>query len=394
MIQKPQHYDSIIIGGGLVGLTSALALAAKGLSVAIVERRGFKDISAATSDGRASAIARGSELFLESLGVWRDLKPYAGKMHDIRVSDSQSKCFLHYDHTLVGDAPVGSMVENHVMLKTLVKHAEDSANITLYDHTNYTETHRHNTHVEVMLEGGKVLSAQLLIAADGRYSSLREQAGIKVLEHRYRQCGIVCNVEHKKPHDTIAQERFLPSGPFAVLPLKNPHHSSLVWTEKEHLTPTYMAMDDAAFNEQIHKRFGGFLGEVKTISKRFSYPLHLMLAERYTDQRLILIGDAAHGIHPLAGQGFNLGIRDCEKLSELLHKPHQNGLDIGVSSVVSDYNDLRYFDALSLVAITHGLNSLFCSDALPVKLARRLGMASLEQIPTVKAFLMRHAMGL
>lgn len=392
--ERTAHYDIVIIGGGLVGLTAANALAHSGLSIAVVERHSFEKIAAAASDGRASAIAQGSYLFFDEIDIWQDIEPHAGPMLDIRVSDGDSKLFLHYDHKLVGDAPVGYMVENHIMLKTLIQHAKAAPNITLYDECNYQNITFAGDHVTVTLSNEQILLSRLCVAADGRGSKVRQLAGLSYTAHNYHQCGIVCNVHHEKPHRSVAQERFLPSGPFAILPLKDPNQSSLVWTEKERLAPTFMKMDDKAFNEQLYKRFGGYLGDVKVISKRFSYPLNIILSERYTSNRLILVGDAAHGIHPLAGQGFNLGIRDCDKLYQLIMKQAKLGLDIADPSLLAQYNDLRFSDALSLAAITHSLNLLFCSNSPLAKLARRTGMATLNHFPSVKRFFMKHAMGM
>jgi 2-octaprenyl-6-methoxyphenol hydroxylase len=388
------HTDIAIIGGGLVGLTTACALAHSGMRITVVEGRPLETVQSAQSDGRSSAIAYGSYRFLKDIGVWDTLEYKAEPILDIRVSDSDSRLFLHYDHRLVGDEPMGYMVENHDMLKALVAKLQTFPNVTVLSPVSWEDICYKPHATNITLNNGQTLSARLLMAADGRFSKIREHANIDITKHYYQQHGIVCTVEHDKPHHGIAQERFLPSGPFAILPLANPHQSSLVWTEKDHLAPTYMAMNDDDFNAQIYHRFGGYLGQVKTISKRFSYPLTLVLAKHYTKGRLLLIGDAAHGIHPLAGQGFNLGIRDCEKIVPLLTHQYQLGLDLGDTSILSGYEQQRHFDAMSLTAITHGLNHLFCSKLLPVKLARRAGMAALNKAPAIKKFFMEHAMGM
>lgn len=395
MAKKEVKYcDIVIIGGGLVGLTAACAIADLGLEVVIVEHKDLSKIKSKESDGRSSAIAYGSYIFLKEIGVWDHLKNKAGPMLEIRVSDGDSHMFLHYDHKLVGEDPVGYMVENHDILKALVAKCNEYDNIAIYENTSYSNINYGKDFVKISLNSGSVLSARLLIGADGRQSKIRENAGIGISVHEYKQCGIVCNVKHEKPHRNIAQERFLPSGPFAILPLKDQNKSSLVWTEKKHLTPTYINMSDEDFNEQLYKRFGGYLGKVSIIGKRFSYPLTLVLAEKYTANRLVLLGDAAHGIHPLAGQGFNLGIRDCNKLVEVIARREKLGLDIGSTELLAQYNDTRYTDTFSLAAITHNLNSIFCSNSVAIKIARRVGMSVLDKVPPVKKFFMKHAMGM
>jgi 2-octaprenyl-6-methoxyphenol hydroxylase len=234
--------------------------------------------------------------------------------------------------------------------------------------------------------------ADLVVAADGRNSMLRRDAGIRTASWRYGQTGIVCTVEHERPHRGIAQERFLPAGPFAILPLTG-NRSSLVWTERADLAPAMLALDEADFTGEVATRFGDHLRTLRVVGPRWSYPLALLHAERYVDRRLALVGDAAHVMHPIAGQGLNLGLRDVAALAEVLTDTRRLGLDLGTAPVLAGYQRWRRVDAVTLLAVTDGLNRLFSNDLAPVRLARDLGLAAVNRLPPVKRFFMRHARG-
>ncbi len=231
-----------------------------------------------------------------------------------------------------------------------------------------------------------------MAACDGRNSPLRRAAGIRTIEWNYPQVSIVCTVSHEAPHRGVAVEHFLPAGPFAILPMTG-HRSSIVWTERADLAPRLMALDDAGFTRELARRFGDFLGALEVVGPRWSYPLSLMHAERYSAPRLALVGDAAHVIHPIAGQGLNLGIRDIAALAELVVDARRLGLDIANPDALERYERWRRFDNVMLAAVTDGLNRLFSNALPPVKLARDLGLAAVDRLPPLKRFLMRHAMG-
>jgi 2-octaprenyl-6-methoxyphenol hydroxylase len=240
--------------------------------------------------------------------------------------------------------------------------------------------------------------ARLAVAAEGRRSPLREDAGIRVTTWDYPQAGIVCTVAHDKPHRGVAHEHFLPSGPFAMLPMTDAedgtHRSSLVWTERRELVPAMLALDAAAFGHELERRFGDSLGALREVGGRWSYPLSLMHAARYVDRRLALVGDAAHVIHPIAGQGLNLGLRDVAALAETLVDAHRLGLDLGDGNVLARYQRWRRVDNTVLMVVTDGLNRLFSNDLPPVRLVRDLGLAAVDRMPPLKRLFMRHAMGL
>ena len=240
--------------------------------------------------------------------------------------------------------------------------------------------------------GGRC-KASLLVAADGKFSRLREECGIKTLNTSYRQTAIVCTIRHRLPHEGLALERFLPAGPFAALPMQE-NRSALVWTEPDDRAPAMLALDDASFAHEIRARLGDYLGDFEVIGKRFSYPLTLTLATRYTDTRFALIGDAAHAIHPIAGQGVNVGFRDVAVLAELAEDAVRLGLDIGSPMLLEHYQRWRRFDSMTMGAMTDGINRLFSNDITAIRLARDAGLSAVNRMPALKRFFMQHAMGL
>lgn len=383
--------DVIIIGGGITGYTLACLLGHAGLSTALIDP---KDPHAPTApDGRAFAIAYGSHRILDEAGIWKHIQTQSAPILDIRTSDQDSSAFLHYSHTLVSGNPMGYMIHADILHQASILAAETTPHLQILAPHTVDQIIYTPYHVTVRLKTGLCLQAPLLVAADGKHSPTREHAGIKTLHHNYHQTAITCTIEHSAHHHYLAQERFLATGPFAVLPLKDGHHSSLVWTEHTTLAPLYMGMNDTECMEHILKRTGSYLGKLISVTPRIAFPLTLTHARTYTARRLVLIGDAAHSIHPLAGQGLNIGIRDTHALTSLLKKQHRLGLDIGSPSLLTEYNKLRKFDSWSLIAITHGLNQLFAPHAFPIKWARRLGMSAVQHMPWLKATFMRHAMG-
>ena len=386
--------DVVIIGGALGGMTLACALADSGVSVAVIEARDPAIISDKSMDGRTCAISHGSMQILDRCGAWEGVASKAGAILDIRVSDGDSPFFLHYDHTLIGDTPMGYIVENHHLLRYLFDKAKALKNLTLLAPATYETIEYETGRVSVTLKDGRILHASLLVGSDGKFSKVRELAGIKTHNWSYKQTGIVCNILHEHSHQGVAQERFLPTGPFASLPMHDPHRSSLVWTEKESLAPIFMKMDDDEFLLEIQKRLGNYLGKISLASGRFSYPFSLIHAKEYTAHRLALVGDAAHAIHPIAGQGFNLGIRDVGVLADLIIETQKMGLDIGNPDLLKRYASIRLKDNTLMITITDALVRLFSNNIRPIKSARTLGLGAINTLPVAKKFFMRHAMGL
>jgi len=400
---EPLKVDILVIGGGLAGGTLSLALAQNGFLVATVDKEDMVGWTDRGFDGRASAIALSSQRVLDGVGIWDVIKDEAAPIHDIRVSDGHSPLFLHYDHEELasGDeeaAPFGYMVENRSIRKGLNAQVPKTKGLTYFAPNEVVTLERAKDGVRAMLKDGSEIRADLVVACEGRNSPTRDAAGIKLTKWDYRQAGIVCTVDHERPHDFCAQEHFLPSGPFAILPLpgtaeKPACRSSIVWTERADLWPIMMELDDDDFTEELELRFGDFLGEIKVVGPRFAYPLSLQYAETYIAERLALVADSAHGMHPIAGQGLNMGLRDVAALAEVLVEARRLGQDIGSLAVLEKYQRWRRFDNDLMLGVTDALVKLFSNDAEPIKLARDFGMAAVHQFPDLKRFFMRHAMG-
>jgi 2-octaprenyl-6-methoxyphenol hydroxylase len=386
--------ELVIAGAGLNGMLLAVACAGAGLPVAVVDPQDPAAMLDAGFDGRTSAIAYGSRLVFDGIGLWPDIAAEAEPIREIRVADDGSPLFLHYDHRDLGsDQPLGYIVENRVLRAGLLRRARALPTLRVITPRRVAAVEASETGVVALLDGGEQLRARLVAAADGANSPLRRAAGIAAVEWRYRQTGIVTTVAHDRPHHGVAVEHFLPSGPFAILPMTG-NRSSIVWTEHADLAPRLLALPDTDFAEELRVRFGGFLGRVEPVGPRWSYPLALLQAERYAARRLALVGEAAHVIHPIAGQGLNIGIRDIAALAELVVDARRLGLDIGDGALLERYQRWRRADALLLAAVTDGLNRLFSNTIAPVRLARDAGLAIVNRLPPLKRLLMRHAMGM
>lgn len=432
----PLAVEVLIVGGGMVGMTLAVALADAGLPVAVIDHADPGTQVGTGFDGRVSAIAAGSGHMLETIGLWRHIRA-AEPILDIRVADDDSPVFVHYDHRAIARdghrtlshgaprslfarfghhqhypppqhddshpaEPLGHIVENRVIRQALAARAAELPNLAVLAPASLASLVNHPSHVMARLADGRHIRAALVVGAEGRTSSLRTARSIQVTRWTYPQAAIVCTIAHEDPHGGVAHERFLPIGPFAILPMTDDvrddgtriHRSSLVWTDKADLIPIYLALGKADFDAEIARRVGDFMGRVESVGPRWSYPLSLMHAERYVDERLALIGDAAHVIHPIAGQGLNLGLRDVAALAEVLVDARRVGLDIGFGEVLARYERWRRVDNVTLAAVTDGLNRIFSTDFAPIRLARRLGFVAVQRTPLLKRFFMRHAMGL
>jgi len=385
--------DVLVVGGGLAGGTLACILAAHHVETVVIDQEAPSTVLNPEYDGRASAIALGSQRVLQGAGLWADLVNDSAAIQDIRVADGDSLMFLHYDHQDLGGEPFGYMVENRRHRVALANRFGALENLTVRAPDRLLSLERSSDGVVATLIGGDRVRSRLVIGADGRGSEIRRRAGISLTKWSYKQCGIVCTVEHEKPHNNIAHEHFLPAGPFAILPLMG-NQSCIVWTERSELTSAMMALDDNAFKAELSERFGDFLGNIEVVGSRWSYPLSLQFANRSTDERLVLIADAAHGMHPIAGQGLNMGLRDVAALAEVLIDAKRLGLDLGTVTTLERYEQWRRFDNTLMLAMTDVLNRLFSNDVAPVRLARDLGLGIVNKIPPLKRLFMRHAMGL
>lgn len=389
--------EVLIVGGGMVGLGLALALARAEIEVLVVDRDPPALRQSEPFDGRSSAIAHASRRILSGIGVWEAMAGEAEPILDIRVTDGKvgrpaAPLFLHFDHRDVGE-PFGFIVENRVIRGALGQAVAACPGLAHLAPADLAEAVRTEGGVAARLADGRRIAARLVVAADGRESRLRGAAKIPALRWSYPQVGIVATLAHELPHEGVAHEHFLPSGPFAMLPMTG-NRSSIVWTERRELAPAMMALDDPAFAAEIERRFGASLGRIEPVGRRWSYPLEFVHAARYADRRLALVGDAAHAIHPIAGQGLNLGLRDVAALAEAVVDAARLGLDPGGAEALARYQSWRRFDSLAVAAATDGLNRLFSNDLPPVRLVRDLGLAAVERMPGLKRFFMRTAMGL
>lgn len=393
MAESVLRADVVVVGGGPVGGLLAAVLAQAGVEVVVIEAADPVALAKADSDARAIAISYTSQKVLAAAGAWESMAPEAGSILEIRVTDNASPLYLHYDHLEVGDHPLGWIVPNPAIRRGILQRLTASPSIRLLAPARVKRLERASGGVQVELEDGRLIKAALVVAADGRASATRESAGIAVTRRAYGESGIVCTMAHELPHHGIAHERFLPSGPFAILPLAG-NRSGVVWTEPRARAASLCGLDDAAFLEQLENRVGGFLGKITLEGPRFHHPLSLHFAETMIAPRLALVGDAAHGMHPIAGQGMNMGIRDVAALAEVIVDARRLGLDPGTSQVLERYQRWRRFDTLLMLGLTDGLDRLFSNDVAPLRLARRLGLAAVNKLPSAKSFFMRHAMGL
>jgi 2-octaprenyl-6-methoxyphenol hydroxylase len=397
-LEVERRYEAIIAGGGFVGLTLALALAKlapAGFRVALIDAEPVG--ASARGDARASALSAATRRLLTVLSVWSRLADVAQPITSIEVTDSPLNASLR-PHMLgfdredeTGDAGA-SMVENRHLAGALHDAVAAEAAIETFAPNSAVDFRVSPFGVTVTLASGAEIEGALLVAADGRRSRLREQAGIKCVGWSYQQIGIVTTVAHAKPHHGRAVQHFLPDGPFAILPLKG-NRSSIVWSEDTEKGEAIMAADEAGFVTELSRRFGHTLGDIALAGPRQSFPLDLQIARRFAGDRLVLIGDAAHAVHPLAGQGLNIGMRDVAALAEVLIEGARLGLDAGTPALLERYERWRRFDSAFSAAVMDGLNRLLSNDNAPLRALRDLGLGLVDRAPQLKRFLVREAAG-
>lgn len=390
--------DILIAGGGLNGAALALALAGAGLRTTIVDPAPAKLRKRAGFDGRSYALAVASQRVLSALGLWDGLAKAAQTILEIKVSDGRagegaSPFVLEFDHAELEEGPMGFMVEDRHLRPALLGALESQPLITRLDGQSVTQHAAGETGVAVTLSGGQTLTAACLVAADGRESPTRTRAGIGRVAWWYGQTALVCAIAHERPHGGIAHQFFMPPGPLAVLPLAG-DRCSIVWTERTGRAEEINALDDAGYLDVLRPRFGSFLGEISLAGARFTYPLGLSLAHAFVGPRLALLGDAAHAVHPIAGQGLNAGLRDVAALAEVLVEAHRRGEDIGRPEVLERYQLWRRFDATALALATDSFNRLFSNDNSILRLGRDLGLGLVGRVPGLRRGLMREAAGL
>ena len=387
--------DLVIGGAGFAGLA---------LAIALVEALGpeFKIVVAdpalkheESRDPRASAIAAAARRLFEAIGVWDAVEAQAQPMLDMVVTDSKvddavRPTFLTFEGEVQPGEAFAHMIENRVLTDALVKKAR-ALGIDLRA-TPVTRFDNRANAIDVTFADGSVVPARLLVGADGARSQIREQAGIATHGWSYGQSAIVCTVAHERPHNGRAEEHFLPPGPFAILPLTG-NRASIVWTERTADAERYVALSDADFHDELEKRFGLHLGDIAVVGARRAFPLGLYTARTFIAERLALIGDAAHVIHPIAGQGLNMGLRDVAALAEAVTDAARLGLDVGGADVLERYQRWRRFDTAMMGVATDSLNRLFSNRSDVLRLARDIGLGVVERMPAMKRMFIREAAG-
>lgn len=381
-------YDVIISGGGLLGLIAAIGLSNNSISVAVIEKNILPRV---IDDNRAFAISQGSKKILEKLGIWQFIENEAEPILDICILDGNSPVTVHYDHKIVGLEPMGYVVDNSIIWNAINDNFLDKLDV--YSSCSYKTISCDSGYAEVTLDNGQELISSLFICAEGKHSKIPELFSIPVVKFNYKQNSMVFNVKHELHHQNLAVERFFPGGPFAILPMKGGYASSIVWTENSDIVKMLMNLSEREFVTELAKRFGSYLGKIELEQKRKSYPLSFAFLKKIYKDRALIIGDAAHSIHPVAGQGLNLGMRDIEAVITHITNAKATGIDVGSSYLLRNISRERYFDNLTMALATDGLNRIFSNRIFCVKTLRNLGLVAVENSNFLKKRFIRHAMG-
>lgn len=394
--RSPEPRDLLILGGGLVGMTLALAAARKGLSSHVVDRADPVDLTAEEYDGRATAISTASWNLFKNIGLAQALEPHGCPIAKIAVADQRKPGRIDFQPE-AHESSLGRIFPNRTLRLALFEAAEKEPAIAWHAKAEIVARNRDAYGVSVTLDDGSLLTANLMVAAEGRRSPTREDAGIGLAKWEYSHAAIVTGLAHERPHENVAWEIFYPEGPFALLPLldgpKNQHRSALVWTVGADDAAGYIGLSDRAFLHEVQKRMGTMFGQLSLEGTRGAWPLGFHHTAKITDERLVLVGDAAHGIHPIAGQGLNLGLRDVGALVEVLAEGRRLGLETGDAQLLKRYQNWRGLDSFTVALATDGLTRLFGIPGKVASMVRRLGMAGVQRTGMLKHFFMDEARG-
>lgn len=390
--------DVLIVGGGLNGPALALALASAGLSSIVLDAQPRATFADPAFDGRAYALSLATRRMFQSLGIWSDLEGRVQPIEEIKISDGRpgegaAPGWLHFQSAEIDEGTMGHLVEDRFLRAALLDRLDASARADHRPGVVVTGQEARPGGILVTLESGDTLGASLLVGCDGRDSGVARRAGVRRIGWEYRQCSLVCAVEHGLPHCGIAHQFFMPAGPLAILPLPG-DRASVVWTEDRDRAAAIHALPPADYLAELRPRFGDFLGDIRLAGDRYLYPLGLSIADAFVADRVALAGDAAHGIHPLAGQGLNLGLRDVAALAEVVAAARRRGLDPGAASLLAGYQRWRRVDTAMLAAATDGLNRLFSNDNPMLRVGRDLGLGLVNRMPALRRAFIREAAGL
>lgn len=390
--------DIVIAGGSLTGATLALALASAGFPVTVIDPTPPDAQQAGDFDGRSYALAHASVRMLKALGLWDGIAANSQpilqvKASDGRAGDGAGPLFLSLDHAEIDEGPMGWMIEDRYLRRALMAALDAAPLVQFRAGRRVTAQAPAPAGIAVTLDDGTALEAALLVGADGRRSGTASRAGIRRTGWSYGQTALVCAIEHERPHEGIAHQFFMPEGPLAILPLPG-NRSSIVWTERDARAALVNRLDEAEYLAVLRPRFGDFLGALQLAGARFSYPLSLSMAQTVMTERVVLVGDAAQGVHPIAGQGLNQGLRDVATLAEVLADARRRGEDAGSWGVLDRHRAWRSFDRAALGLATDGFNRLFSNDNPVLRLGRDLGMGLTHRLPGLRQRLIREAAGL
>ena len=388
------NFDITIIGGSFAGMSAALALAAisSDLKIAVIEKQNIVNHDR-KPDGRGYAISNSSLKLFAEIGVRERILQEAGTIKDIKITDYKSAAVLDFLSKEADEKNFGALIESYVIHNALRDKLVATSNIKLFAPHSYQDIQFLANEVIVKIDNSVELKSKLLLACDGRFSPLRKLFNIHTTEKNYRQKAIVFNIKHQRSHEDVAYEKFLPGGPLAILPLKNQHHSSIVWIAPNKDAEAILELDKENFTHQLQKKMENCLGEVEVISEKFSYPLIMIEAQKFYHEKMLLVGDASCGVHPIAGQGLNLGLGGVKILQDLVRQYLLAGLDISSSSLIEAYNKKVHREAKKMVMATDILNSLFETKSLSIGLARDFGRALVTKIPRLKKIFIKNAGG-
>ncbi len=390
-VLQHSQYDIIIIGGGINGLTAAASLAEYDFSIALVEKNSIAQRLKKFRDGRGISIAKYSRGILERYNIWPYItKKEVGEIHKIIVKDGDSASQLKFDNQLINNQPLGFLIESDNIIEGLYQKILTHKNITLIEEQECCNISFTKHNVSIHLNDNTIQST-IAVVAEGKNSRIRSLLDLPHKSKDYHQTAIICNISHSLPHKNHAYEHFLPRGPFALLPLQDQHKSSVIWTENSDITKLKLSVKE--LQQFLQEKCKDTHGDIKIVTKVSYFPLSLSYMRDYFKERAVFIGDCLHSIHPLAGQGYNLSLRDINAITQLFTEYYNLGLDIGSQALLNKFTKQRKKDNFAMISITDGLNKLFSNDISIIQSVRRVGLDLVDNIPTLQKFFMKYAMG-
>ncbi|MDX1949335.1 MAG: FAD-dependent monooxygenase [Rickettsiales bacterium] len=386
-----------IYGGGFSGITACLALSSFVSKILFIEPFSLTEKKRNGRDDRTTALSAGSVEFLKEYGIWPEIEQIAGVIQDIKIVDNDlysgdSLLKLDFHSKDISEKPMGYIVENNLFREILIKKIKSLPNVEILEGVKIDFLSQDNSSVTLKLSNNNEVQTKILLAVDGKNSPIRQKLNIETTDKDYNQNAITFCIKHQKPHRNTAVERFTPTGPFALLPLKENDCSAVVWTIPRNLSEIYMNMNEERFKQEIYNRMQDY-GEFEIIGEKNSYPLKLKFSKKYYSGRVVFAGDSAHSIHPIAGQGFNQGVRDLILLAKLFKERSRLGLDLFDEETLNNYEKSRFADNMQMILATDKINSLFSNESKVLRFARRVGISAVDKLPPLKKFFIKRASG-